>query len=165
MEELKLYTCGSYQLKMCASYYQDHISDRDFQFEVAVEENNINYRDYQIEIDSCNSILLKARIRCRHSNSVKYFVYVIADKRKQGLSSLLGHSGSCKVGKRVVGCCSQVSTIIWYFSFARHNKKEILQPAHYLNTYFLEDKEPIFNEIVIGSGDEDDDEDLNADIT
>lgn len=64
--------------------------------------------------------MLKARVRSRHSNSIKYCnVYVLLNKRLSGLQSIIGHSCWCKVDNRVTGYCSHVTMIIWYFSYAK----------------------------------------------
>ena len=43
-EDLAKYTCGTYQMKMAASYYQDHVNkDGDFKFEVSKETVDIDY--------------------------------------------------------------------------------------------------------------------------
>lgn len=154
MRELHLYTCGSYQIKMASSYYQDHSNeDGDFEFEVATEESNINYKHYNIQVKHSHSVLLKVRLRSRHSNNVKYFAYVLVDKQKQNIQAIVGHTCTCKVGKRIVGCCSHVTTIIWYFGFARH-ETNILLPAHYLNTFFVDDTNSISDNSTTDSGDE-----------
>ena len=157
MHDLCLYTCGSYQIKMAASYYQDHvIKNGDFEFQVAKENLKPNYSKYNIKIKTRNSILIKARIRSRFSNATKYFVFVLIDKTKNNIDGIIGHTCSCKVGKRVVGCCSHVATIIWFFGYARHQQK-IPMPANYLDNYFseaLHNNELIDQEIESGEEDE-----------
>jgi len=51
------------------------------------------------------------------------------------LSAIIGHSCNCKIGNRVVGCCSHVATIIWYFAHARY-LEAIPEPAGYLDNLF-----------------------------
>jgi len=141
---------------MAASYYQDHSNeDGDFEFEVATEESNINYQHYNIQVEHSNSILLKVRLRSRHSNNVKYFTYVLVDKQKQNIQAIIGHTCTCKIDKRVVGCCSHIATIIWYFSLAGH-EIYLLLPAHYLNTYFVDNTNSTLDDSTIDSADEND---------
>lgn len=136
MQDLWLYTCGSYAIKMAHSYYADHLnSNGDFEFEMAKPTRSIDFRKYGIALDWSASIFLKVRIRSRHSMSVKYFVYVLVDKNKQGIEALSAHFCSCKVGQRVVGCCSHVATIMWFFGYARF-LLDINKPAYSLCDIF-----------------------------
>lgn len=122
--------------KMAHSYYVDHLnSNGDFEFEMAKPTRPIDFRKYGIALDWSASIFLKVRIRSRHSMSVKYFVYVLVDKNKQGIEALSAHFCSCKVGQRVVGCCSHVATIMWFFGYARF-LLDINKPAHSLCDIF-----------------------------
>lgn len=132
LQELELYGCGTYQVKMATGYYADHVSDSgDFLFEVATETSKIRYRDFGIDLDDKNALLLKTKIRSRHSNADKYFTYILFDKTKhdKGMEAICAHYCHCKVGSRVVGCCSHVMMVLLYFTFARHNMDNISLPA------------------------------------
>lgn len=119
LTNLYQYTCGCYQLRMAIRYFADHVnSTGDFHCQIAKETARIDFLKYGINIQFHNSLLLKSQIRSRHSNSIKYYVYVLLDKTLAGLQSIIGHSCGCKVGK-VNGCCSHVTLIIWYFSYRR----------------------------------------------
>gem|GEM_PF-2279954 len=136
LNDLSLYSSGSYQIKQAPAYYADHLNEEgDFEFQIAKASSAINYRKYHIDLDAVNSILLKTQLKSRHSNSVKYFVYVLLDKSKNGLPSIIGHTCGCKIGQRVVGCCSHIATILWFFGFARH-QPDIYLSANYLDNYF-----------------------------
>lgn len=136
ISQLQLYTCGTYQIKVAHSYYADHINEiGDFEFEVAKETTTIDYPAYSILLAPENSLLIKTRLRSRHSNSTKYFVYLLIDKTKQGLEAVIGHTCGCKIGKRVVGCCSHVAMVLWYFGYARH-QSTILIPGQHVIGYF-----------------------------
>ena len=140
LDDLTLYTCGSYQLKMARSYYAQHVSENDdFKCDAVTETQKIDYSKYGIDIDPYNAILLKARISSKHFNAVKYFVYILVDTRSKNIDSIRGHYCACKVGKRVVGCCSHVALLLWYFSYARF-LKFIHLPSASLSNIFM-DKE------------------------
>ena len=82
---------------MASSYYTDYLNEAgDFEFEVSAETIHINYRKYGIDSDFMNGILFKARLRSRHSNSVKYFVYVLVDKTVTGINAIIGHTLSSR---------------------------------------------------------------------
>lgn len=136
LDDLHLYTCGCYQIRMANRYFADHQnSNGDFLCTIAKETAKIDYRKYGIDVDFQNSLLLKAQIRSRHSNSVKYYVYVLLKKTLLGLESIIGHSCGCKVGNRVNGCCSHVTLLIWYFGYGRY--REIKNPGIHENEVFL----------------------------
>lgn len=145
LNDLYRYVCGSYQIRMASRYYFDHLSyDGDFYFQIAKETANIDFRKYGIDLDMNNSLLLKTRIRSRHSNSVKYYVYVLLDTRLFGLQSIVGHSCGCKIGNRVNGCCSHITMIIWFFSYARFrniNKPGIHEDDVFQSNLQLEESE------------------------
>ncbi|EZA52812.1 hypothetical protein X777_08145, partial [Ooceraea biroi] len=56
MNDLELYACGTYQIKMAVQYNEDHI--RDFVFEITRDSTEINYREYSIDLDEENALLL-----------------------------------------------------------------------------------------------------------
>ena len=69
---------------MASSYYAEHINEHgDFKVEIAVEYSPINYAKYGIVVDQLSCYLLKAKISLRHSNSDKYFVYLLIDTNTQ----------------------------------------------------------------------------------
>ena len=91
-----------------------------FECHVAKENAFLNYKKYNIDLDSSSSLLFKANIRSRHSKNIKYFVFLSLDKKAIGVRSILMHYCTCRVGSRLVGCCSHVTLIILYFSYARY---------------------------------------------
>lgn len=95
---------------MPRSYYADHLNEAgDFEFEVVAEKIQIDYGKYGTHVAFMKDILLKARLCSRHSNSIKYFIYLLVNKTMTGHSSC-----NCKVGQRIVGCCSHVATLICF---------------------------------------------------
>ena len=106
---------------MARSYYAEHVNENgDFKYEISVETPQLNYKMYGLDVEKENACLLKTKIRSRHSCSDKYFVYILIDVKRDGIESLIGHCCSCKIGTRVVGCCSHVAVVLWYFSYARY---------------------------------------------
>ena len=83
---------------MTRSYYFDHLNEAgDFEFEVSAETIHIDYHKYGIDSDFMNGILFKTRLRSRHSNSVKYFVFVLVDRTMIGINAIIGHTCNRKV--------------------------------------------------------------------
>lgn len=98
---------------MASSYYAEYINEHgNFKVEIAVESSPINYTTYGIVVNRLSCYLLKAKIGSRHSNSDKYFVYLLIDMSAQGIKSIIQHYCGCKVGPRVVGCCSHITVFI-----------------------------------------------------
>lgn len=85
---------------------------------------------FGINIQPQDALLIKVRIHSRHSSNIKYFVYILVDKTKTRLDSIIGHTCGCKIGKRVVGCCFHVCMILWYFSYAQYLENILLAPDH-----------------------------------
>lgn len=67
---------------------------------------------------------MRAKIQSRHSNKTKYSVYVMYDTKDSSVDSLKGWLCSCKSGKRTVGCCSHIATIVYYLSFGKYNQQQ-----------------------------------------
>ena len=82
-----------------------------------------------------NGILFKARLRSRYSNPVKYFVSVTVNKAVTRINAIIGHTCNFKDRQRVVGCCSNVVTLIWFFDKARFSDT-IPIPDQHLSGYF-----------------------------
>ena len=131
INDLKLYGCRSYQVKLAPYYFFDHLSkENDFEFKIAKDASNIYFNSYKIDLNSKDALLLKIHIGSRHSSRRKYFAYVLIDKSQEKLKAILGHCCGCIVGKRVIGCCSHVMTILWYFGYAQYKKLEQIAPDH-----------------------------------
>ena len=81
LNDIYLYTYGSYQIKMANKYVCDHLSDDgEFHCQIAKETSEIDFCKYGIHLDFCHSSLLKARIHSRHFNHIKYYVYLCSFK-------------------------------------------------------------------------------------
>ena len=94
-----LYACGTYQIKISRNYYADNLNEAgDFECEVSAETIHSDYRKYGIDLDFMNGTIFKALLRSKHSNSVKYFIYVFVDKTVTGINAIIEHTSNCKVG-------------------------------------------------------------------
>lgn len=72
----------------------------DIEFQIVRTRSSIDYRKYQVPVGSCNSILVKTHLRCRHSNSVKYLIYVLLGKSKIGLEAALNAHATAGLANR-----------------------------------------------------------------
>ena len=98
-------TCGTYQIKQSKSYAKAHLYEHDNEFE--------------LQISSDNDRLIRCRLHSRHLNVTHYFICIEFDKHDDD-EPIKDHSCQCKDGKRMVGCCGHVATVLWYLGYARH---------------------------------------------
>ncbi len=105
LDFLRDYTCGTYQIKQSASYAKAHLYEHDNEFE--------------LQISPDNDRLIRCRLHSRHSNVTRYFICIEFDKDDND-EPIKDHYCQCKDGKRMVGCCGHVATVLWYLGYARH---------------------------------------------
>jgi hypothetical protein len=108
-ESLMDLTLGIYQLKQSKSYAIEHLDPNG---------------EYHVKISNQEKYLLRARIQSRHSQSEKYNLWI-----KYSANDINGWYCTCMVGARVVGCCSHISSVIWYLSYARFDPRELRQQS------------------------------------
>ena len=107
-------TCGIYQIEQAKHYVDQHMNEHGgFQFFIHKTADN----------------LIRARLQSRHVAATKYFVWI-----KYTKDELIGWYCQCKAGRRLVGCCAHVATLIWYFAYARHIS---YGPSGNLHKFFL----------------------------
>lgn len=128
--ELVLISLGTYQIKQARSYFGEHVRGNDgYVIEVCREVNSSLLRELSA---SNSSWLLRGRIQSRHISRKTYFVYILVDSSRRGREAILKYYCNCIVGKRTVGCCAHVMSIIWYLSWARY-QKNLVPPAEFLD--------------------------------
>ncbi|CAF3522354.1 unnamed protein product [Rotaria sp. Silwood1] len=106
IEDLRQLFFGSYQIKQCQTYTEEHLDiNGDFSIHVSKETNDI----------------IRCAIQSRHSNSIRYYVWIQFSLTGDPITSWYCQ---CKSGARTVGACTHEATIIWYLSYARHHDFE-----------------------------------------
>lgn len=80
--------------------------------------------------------LLRGKIHSRHISSKVYFVYILVDSSQVGRQAIVEYCCNCIVGRRTIGCCAHVMTIIWYLSYARY-QNNINPNAQFLVTILI----------------------------
>ena len=108
-------TLGSYQIKMAKSYVSAHL------------DNEGKY-SFQICTDQDEPGLLRAEVHSRHKHNTFYKVYVKYQPNGRGSDAIIGYVCRCKVGSRTVGCCSHITSVLWFLGYARY-KGPIKRPA------------------------------------
>ena len=97
LDFLRDYTCGTYQIKQSQSYAKAHLYKHDNEFE--------------LQISPDNDRLIRCRLQSRHSNATRYFICIEFDKDDDN-EPIKEHYCQCKDGKRMVGCCGHVATVL-----------------------------------------------------
>ncbi|XP_041981920.1 uncharacterized protein LOC121735234 isoform X1 [Aricia agestis] len=131
--ELILISLGTYQIKQARSYYGEHMRQNDgFVIEVCREVANSLLRELSA---SNTSWLLRGRILSRHISRKTYYIYILVDSSRRGREAIVQHYCNCIVGRRTVGCCAHIMSIIWYLSWARY--RNIVPPAQFLDDILI----------------------------
>lgn len=103
-EYLQQLTFGSYQLKQAPGY---------------IDANLLGSGNYEFEISRESESLIRARLKSRHSNAVKYYLWVeLSDNTDDPVRSWYCY---CKAGSRTVGMCSHLCSLISYLGVYRHS--------------------------------------------
>ncbi|XP_045494474.1 uncharacterized protein LOC123693428 [Colias croceus] len=128
-DDIIIKALGTYQIAQARSYYGEHIK-RNGVYEIQVCRD-----DGGLFLE--NLWLLRAKIDSRHAGNRTYFVYILINNGMQGRDKLEGHYCSCIVGKRTLGCCSHIMSVIWFLGWARHQNVFPLPPALFLDTIIV----------------------------
>ncbi|CAK1587675.1 unnamed protein product [Parnassius mnemosyne] len=132
--DLILIACGTYQLKQARSYYGEHIRfNGSYRIEVCNDHRSSIMEGINLS-PSCS--LLRARIASRHISRKIYFIYILISGNDTGRSAIKKYCCNCIVGRRTVGCCAHVMTVIWYLGWARH-QTNILPHAQFLDDILI----------------------------
>lgn len=135
-KDLKILFTGTYQLSQAISYLAEMMND----------DGTINL---QFVKDQTN--ILKILINSRHISRKVYRCYVEYVRNGIGVSGIRRYACECANGRRTVGCCSHIATVIYYLSHARYLTK-ILRPAQILSKLFVKEH---FNAVIEEDSDED----------
>lgn len=124
MRDLIMFGLGTYQIKQARSYYGEHIRQNGT-FRVEVDTN--------LDRFPSNKLLLRGKIRSRHISNRQYFTYILLNLNGEDWCQRIEeYYCTCIIGKRTVGSCAHVMTIVWYLGWARH-QDSILPPASFLD--------------------------------
>lgn len=136
MRDLILFGLGIYQIKQARSYYGEHIRQNG-SFRIEVDTNLDRFPP--------NKLLLRGKIRSRHTSNRQYFTYILLNLNGQDWCQRIEeYYCTCIIGKRTVGSCAHVMTIVWYLGWARH-QDNVQPPASFLDGILV--REDVENEI------------------
>ncbi|CAH2088674.1 unnamed protein product [Euphydryas editha] len=129
-EDLILIAVGTYHLKIARSYCSEHIK------QTGVYELEVFRHPELIHINDENCVLIRCRIQSRHVRSKIYYTYILY-KRENGRNGISGYYCSCIHGRRTLGCCAHVMSVLYYLGWARH-EEQFAHPASFLDHVVLD---------------------------
>lgn len=103
-------TLGSYQLKQALSYLNNF--------------DNVELFKGDSKIINPSLTLIRARIKSRHSNANTYNTYIAYKPNINSYKAIDSWYCTCKSGKRTVGTCSHIATVIYKFSYQKDNPNQ-----------------------------------------
>ena len=126
-EDIKTYiTNGSYQVNQSLGYLAEHFKTNG---EYVIYLNRKNHIE-----NNCN--YLRAKVHSRHINRKTYDVFIGYFPNQAGPESIDSWFCTCRNGKRTVGCCSHIASIIYYLSCAKY-LVNIRTPAGFLDNLII----------------------------
>lgn len=135
--QLKRFSLGNYAIKQAISYIAD-IKKKNGSFPIRTLPSVYVQTHFGKICDKNNftkAMLIFTQMNSRFRSNVVHDVYVLYDATIKANRENILYYCTCQHGRRTVGCCSHVMTIIYYFGYGRHQKKEN-SPASYLNDFF-----------------------------
>ncbi|CAK1603536.1 unnamed protein product [Parnassius mnemosyne] len=131
MRDLILFALGMYQIRQARSYYGEHVRFHGgYRIEVCSEQ--FHSSEYDLRGSANGTTLIRGRIKSRHVTRRQYYVYILLENNIPGRTGITEYCCSCLVGRRTVGCCAHVMTLVWYLGWARH-QQHISAPAEFLD--------------------------------
>lgn len=132
-ESIYLSNLSTYQIKQAKSYYGEHIrNDGSYAIEVCIDRASDLLQGFP-SVENCT--LLRGKIQSRHIGRKIYFVYILYEDHNQGIQAIKHYCCNCIVGRRTVGCCAHIMSVIWYLSWARY--ENVTPPAQFLDHVLL----------------------------
>ena len=97
--------CGIYQLQQAKSYKREHLTATG---------------EYRIDVHKDADDLIRVRIQSRHVSDKKYFLWVRNSDSENGDDPTSAWYCQCKADMRIVGCCANVASVLWYWGYNRY---------------------------------------------
>lgn len=133
-EDLILFALGTYHIRIAKSYCYEHMRNSGvYEIELFRNSELINLNNY----GNTTNVLIRGRIQSRHIRAKIYFTYIYYAANVNGRKAILETYCSCIHGRRTLGSCSHIMSIIYYLGFARH-EPHINQPAAFLNNVIID---------------------------
>lgn len=88
--------------------------------------NRLDLQSKGIKVAS--SMLIKTKIKSRHSRNREYFALILYDQSRSQKDC------TCKAGARTTDPCAHSMAVIWYLSWEQYDEN-IKKPSGYLDDY------------------------------
>lgn len=128
--ELILFALGTYQIRQARSYYGEHIRFHG-SYRIEVCRDTQDFSQYNLR-GSGDRTLVRGKIKSRHISRKQYYVYILIQNNVSGREGIVEYCCNCLVGRRTIGCCAHVMTLVWYLGWARY-EENISAPAGFLD--------------------------------
>ncbi|KAF9410990.1 hypothetical protein HW555_010122 [Spodoptera exigua] len=86
---------------------------------------------FQIAASLINKFGVRLQNRADADQILNYYVYILVANGVNGREGILEYYCNC-IGRRTVGCCAHVMTLVWYLGWARY-ENNIVAPAAFLD--------------------------------
>lgn len=127
-EQIIKIALGTYQVKLAKSYCSEHLQNGLYSIEIYREAALEDLPNYGINEDAW---LLRGRIQSRHVRARKYYCYLLVHN-----NNIVQRYCTCITGRRTVGTCAHILSIIWYLGYAIH--EGFVGPALFLNDVIVD---------------------------
>lgn len=138
-EELVMFALGTYQIKLARSYYSEHARYGVYTIELYRENRDLNNLLNNYNISGNNFWLLRGKVQSRHTRSRIYHTYILLNSDRLGLEALNHYYCSCKSGRRTLGTCAHVMSIVWFLAYVRYDN--IDHPAQFLDNIVIDEND------------------------
>lgn len=87
-----------------------------------------------------NCLLLRGRIQSRHVRARSYLCYILINNNINnaiGIRKIAQYYCTCLTGRRTIGSCAHVVSIVWYLGAGRHEL--FIPPAGHLTELIIDE--------------------------
>lgn len=123
-----LHALGTYQMKLAKSYVAEHFRNGIYFIELCRDDtlNDLN----ECNILQNNVWLLRVRVKSRHVRARTYLSYILINRDQIGRNAIIHHYCTCLTGRRTVGSCAHIVSVLWYLGLGRY--EPFIGPAQHL---------------------------------
>lgn len=133
-EHVIILSLGTYQVKLAKSYSSEHLRNGLYLIETYRENALEDLSDYGMDE---NVWMLRGRIQSRHVRSRTYYCYILVKNNLQNNTNDIEHYYcTCLTGRRTMGTCAHIVSIVWYLGYARH--EGFIAPALFLDDVIVD---------------------------
>lgn len=135
-KQLKQFCLGNYAIMQAKSYAANLLKNKNGVFPISIMEATLvrsHFGKILVEDGFTKPMFIFTQINSRFRSNKAHEVYILYDGIDGNRDKFLYYC-TCQHGNRVVGCCSHIMTVVWYFGYGRHH--DVSQPASHLDDFF-----------------------------